>query len=131
MSAPALEFRIVVDEYDPTQYAPWVRALGKENGAYVIRDLESHEILYVGESHSNRLRSTLTRHFQSWSGYQAGTLYSRYRVEVALYQVGGTGREAIDAQEALIRELAPRDNVHFNHGEEDASFDPSEFQDDW
>lgn len=126
-----LEFRSVVDEYDPMRFAPWVRELRERNGAYVIRDIESGRVLYVGESHSKRLRGTLTRHFQSWTGYQAGTLYNRYRVEVALYALDGTAREVVDAQEALIRALDPEDNTHHKRGYDfpDEPTDPSEFQD--
>lgn len=133
LEVPALEYRSVVDEYDPLRYAPWVRALGGRNGAYVIRDFESGEVLYVGESHSRRLRSTLTRHFQSWTGYQAGTLYDRYRVEVALHALDGASKEVIAAQKALIRALSPVDNVHHRewaHADDEPT-DPREFQDDW
>lgn len=132
-SAHALEFRSVVDEYDPLRYAAWVRALHKRSGAYVIRDLETGEVLYVGESHSGRLRGTLTRHFQSWTGYQAGTLYNRYRVEVAVVALDAPAKEVIATQKELIRALSPTDNVHHREwaetDDEDASFDPSEFQD--
>lgn len=129
----ALEFRSVVDEYDPLKYAAWVRDLRGRNGAYVIRDLESAEVLYVGESHSQRLRGTLTRHFQSWTGYQAGTLYDRYRVEVALYKLDASSSDVIAAQKELIRALSPVDNVHHREWAEsdDEPTDPSEFQDDW
>lgn len=132
-SASELEYRPVVDEYDPLQYAPWVRELHKRNGAYVIRDLESGEILYVGESHTGRLRGTLTRHFQSWTGYQAGTLYDRYRVEVAVTALDGSLQEVIAKQKELIRTLSPVDNVHHREwaeADDPTSFDPSTFADD-
>ena len=38
------------------------RDLDGKSGVYVIR--EGSEIVYVGESHTNRLYDTLTRHFQ-------------------------------------------------------------------
>lgn len=141
MSGAELEFRPVVDEYDPLRYAPWVRELAKRNGAYVIRDIETGEVLYVGESHSERLYSTLTRHFQSWTGYQAGTLYTRYRIEVAVAALDGTAREVIAKQKELIRALSPVDNVHHREwaeADDPTSFDPStfdhdsdDFRDDW
>lgn len=130
-----LEYRPIVDEYDPLRYAPWVRELAKRNGAYVIRDLETGEALYVGESHSKRLHGTLTRHFQSWTGYQAGTLYDRYRVEVAIAALDGSARDVIAKQKELIRALSPVDNVHHREwaerdDEDPTSFDPSTFGDD-
>ena len=94
----------------------------------------SDEVLYVGESHSKRLHGTLTRHFQSWTGYQAGTLYSRYRVEVAVVALDAASSEVIATQKALIRALDPTDNVHHRawaEAEDDEPTDPSEFQDDW
>ena len=135
MSEGALElaYRPIVDEYDPLRYAAWVRGLDKRNGAYVIRDLETQESLYVGESHSQRLYATLTRHFQSWTGYQAGTLYDRYRVEVAVAALDATAREVIAKQKELIRTLSPVDNVHHREwaeADDPTSFDPSTFGDD-
>lgn len=44
-------------------YPEWVRALKGKAGVYVIRDAESHKVLYVGSS-AGRLYDTLTRHFQ-------------------------------------------------------------------
>jgi hypothetical protein len=43
-----------------------VRALRGQSGAYLIRDLESGDLLYVGQSKSGRLYQTATRHFQEW-----------------------------------------------------------------
>jgi hypothetical protein len=129
---PRVKWRSVVDEKNPLHFAAWVRELDGQSGAYALRDSESKEIVYVGESHSGRLRGTLTRHFQQWSGYQAGTLYSRDAVEVALFALGAPARQVIDAQATLIRELAPRDNVHHQRrAEDDADFDPNEFVDVW
>ena len=71
----SLRFRSVVDRRDILRYAPWVRELKDRNGVYVIRDALDGDVYYVGESHSGRLYSTLTRHFQFWDGYTAGTTY--------------------------------------------------------
>ncbi|MBZ0121668.1 MAG: hypothetical protein K8H88_32020 [Sandaracinaceae bacterium] len=132
MKRARVEWRSVVDEADPLRFAAWVRELQGRSGAYAIRDAGDQEILYVGESHTGRLRGTLTRHFQAWTGYQAGTLYSRHGVEVALFALDAPAREVIDAQATLIRELGPRDNVHHQRrGDDEADFDPSEFADVW
>ena len=50
-------------------YPDWVRALKGKAGVYVIRDVETREIVYVGSS-SGRLYDTLTRHFQTWRRYK-------------------------------------------------------------
>lgn len=61
----ALVFRPVGASGDP--YPDWVRDLDGKSGVYVIRERrgESAEIVYVGESHTDRLYDTLTRHFQT------------------------------------------------------------------
>ena len=55
-------YRPVGDRGEP--YPVWVRALKGEAGVYVIRDADTHEVLYVGSS-TGRLYDTLTRHFQT------------------------------------------------------------------
>jgi excinuclease UvrABC nuclease subunit len=49
----------------------WDAALASvqnESGVYVLRDRESGEVLYVGESHTGRLYRTMLRHFHDSSG---------------------------------------------------------------
>lgn len=74
---------------DSGPYPLWIRRLRHLSGVYVIRDLFEDTIGYVGESHSNRLYSTLTRHFQNWSNKYdtAGFTYDRDIVEVAVIVV--------------------------------------------
>lgn len=129
----SLRFRSVVDRRDILRYAPWVRQLKERNGVYVIRDALDGDVYYVGESHSGRLYSTLTRHFQYWDGYTAGTTYDRDGVEVAVSHLDEPSREVIRAQVELIEALAPIDNSHHQLGDDelDDDFDPSEFEDDW
>ncbi len=94
----------------PTEPFPdWVRALRGRSGVYVIRDRQSHAVLYVGESHTDRLYETMTRHVQRWGLEEAHT-YQRGRVEVAV-RVSAAG-EAAELQRAYICELQPRDNVY-------------------
>lgn len=48
-------------------YPNWVRDLNGKSGVYVIREVArdgSKQIVYVGESHTDRLYNTLTRRFQ-------------------------------------------------------------------
>ena len=49
------------------RYPAWIRGLRKANGVYIFRERDTDEIVYVGESHSDRLYATLTRHFQRWT----------------------------------------------------------------
>ena len=129
-----LRSRSPVNPRDPLAYAQWVRDLKHRRGVYVIRDADTREVVYVGESHSDRLYATLTRHFQYWDGYTAGTTYDRYGVEVATYALDEPARDVIRKQVDLIVELAPLDNSHHQAGFDDLDdddFDPSEFQDDW
>jgi hypothetical protein len=111
-------YRPVGDRGEP--YPDWLRALRGESGVYVIR--ERGVVVYVGESHTGRIYETLTRHFQTWrrwkrwwdgqygEGHDPGLTYDRASVEVAV-RVTAPG-EAIDAESALIRALAPRDNLN-------------------
>lgn len=46
-------------------YPEWVRALKGKAGVYIIREIETREVVYVGSS-EGRLYDTLTRHFQTW-----------------------------------------------------------------
>jgi len=92
------------------RYPNWLRGLDGNNGVYLIREHDSAEIAYVGESHSDRLYGTLTRHFQRWSPKHdtAGPTYDRSTVEIAVILVPKT--HAPRLQNELICELAPRDN---------------------
>lgn len=102
-------------------YPDWVRNLRGKSGVYVIRDRASHEVLYVGESHTGRLHATLTRHFQAWrrfkgfwsgqyaEGHDPGLTYPRDRVEVAV-RITSAAR-AVDEEARFITRLQPRDNL--------------------
>jgi len=61
----ALSYRPMGELGEP--YPDWVRALAGKSGVYVIREITndgSPQVVYVGESHTDRLYNTLTRHFQ-------------------------------------------------------------------
>jgi hypothetical protein len=112
----------------PGQWREWVQKLGNASGVYVIRSKRSREVLYVGESHTGQLYSTLTRHFQSWSGAHAGTTYQRESVEVAVRTM--PPKAAIRHQAELIRKLEPRDNTHHVPSEDEPT-NADDFRDDW
>jgi hypothetical protein len=101
-------------------YPDWIRALKGKAGCYVIRDLETREIVYVGSS-AGRLYDTLTRHFQQWrrwkgfwkgqygEGHDPGLTYDRDSVEVAVRLTSPT--KSLDEEMRLIARLKPRDNL--------------------
>lgn len=104
------------------RYPEWVQELRDVSGVYVIRlyQTSSPEIVYVGESHGDRLYGTLTRHFQTWSrqkhfwdgqytAHDPGLSYPRERCDAAAL-VTPRGR-AVEIQNSLIRWLRPRDNI--------------------
>jgi hypothetical protein len=122
-------YRPVGDRGEP--YPEWVRALKDEAGVYVIRDAETHEVLYVGSS-SGRLYDTLTRHLQTWRRYKGfwrgqfaegadpGLTYPRGEVEVAVRLTSPD--DALDEEMRLIERLRPRDNQIGQPELEDAPF---------
>ncbi len=101
-------------------YPFWVRELKGKAGVYVIRDLDTHETLYVGSS-SSQLYDTLTRHFQQWrrykgfwkgqygEGHDPGLTYERDSVEVAVRITSPS--KSLDEEMRLIARLRPRDNL--------------------
>jgi len=106
------------------RYPDWVQALRGKSGVYVIRERDAAGdpiVVYVGESHTDNLYETLTRHFQEWrrykgfwrgqyaEGHDPGLTYRRDRVEVAVRVMSGPN--AIDEEARLIRRLRPRDNL--------------------
>jgi hypothetical protein len=115
----ALAYRAVGAPGEP--YPEWLQRLRGASGVYIIRDRDTHDVLYVGESHSRRVVETLTRHLQQWrrwkswwkhqfgEGHDPGLTYPRETVEVAVRVT--TDEEAIDEEARLIRRLRPRDNL--------------------
>lgn len=117
----ALVYRPVGSRGEP--YPAWVQALRGRSGVYVIRDRAAGApvVAYVGESHTDRLYETLTRHFQTWrrwkgfwkgqygEGHDPGLTYPRDQVDVAVRVTSPAA--ALDEEERLIRRLRPRDNL--------------------
>lgn len=91
-----------------TDWPLYVKELRGKSGVYVIRSKNDKRSLYVGESHTGRLKKTLLRHFQAWSGKTAGPTYSRSSVEIAVLVTDKDS--AVSTQNKLIDELEPRDN---------------------
>jgi hypothetical protein len=108
------------------RYPDWVRALRGRSGVYLIRERQrdgTNPVVYIGESHANRLYQTLTRHFQTWrrhkkfwsgqyTGSQAhdpGLTYPRARCTVAVRVL--SAERALSEEARLIARLRPRDNL--------------------
>lgn len=99
-------------------YHPFLRTLANQSGVYVIfANNDNGKPLYVGESHTNRLYDTITRHFRSWridprndaqGRRRGGTTYDRARVTLSVAITAP--QDAAAAQFALIQVLNPRDN---------------------
>jgi excinuclease UvrABC nuclease subunit len=91
-------------------FLPWVGTLKNQSGVYVIRSIQTKEVLYVGESHTGNLGKTLKRHFFEWRDDPERThnTYDARRVEVAIRLC--PQKSAQGAQDRLIRRLQPRDN---------------------
>ena len=110
---PRLNFSpVAISFWEAIFGADWpefVRDLRGKSGVYIIRDRETKRPLYVGESHTGRLKKTLLRHFQAWSGKTAGPTFSRNAVEIAV-EVTPADR-AVARQNALIVALKPKLNV--------------------
>lgn len=117
-----LAFRAVGERGDP--YPDWVQDLRGRSGVYVIRERQSDgssPIVYVGESHTDRLHETLTRHFQSWrrykgfwrgqyaEGHDPGLTYDRDAVDAAV--VTTPADRAHEMESRFIQHLRPRDNL--------------------
>lgn len=108
------------------RYPDWLRALRGKSGVYIIRERQrdgSSPVVYVGESHADRLYQTLTRHFQTWrrhkkfwsgqytgsQSHDPGLTYHRARCTVAVRVLPPERAMAEEAR--LIARLRPRDNL--------------------
>jgi excinuclease UvrABC nuclease subunit len=110
----SLDFRPVKEGH---QIADWVKALKGKSGVYLIREKDGFlffpgEVVYVGESHTDRLYSTLLRHFQRWTGKTAGATFAVSKVEVAIVRC--PAKRAVALQNAIIEEYRPRLNTTAN-----------------
>jgi len=108
------------------RYPDWVRALRGKSGVYLIRERQrdgTNPVVYIGESHADRLYQTLTRHFQTWrrhkkfwsgqytgsQSHDPGLTYNRARCTVAVRVL--SPERAMTEETRLIARLRPRDNL--------------------
>lgn len=105
--------------FSPAPGGPYPAAMpGMINGVYGIRDTKSGEMLYIGESHTRRLHSTIRRHLNHWIDRgQPREYWPRHAVEIAWYEIPHTGNAALDTERVkeheawLIRHYAPSANT--------------------
>ncbi len=98
-------------------FADWLRALRGHghSGVYLIRDVDTREMLYIGESHTGRLYETLCRHLWAWNGKGAGPSYYPEGVEIAVLVAETPLDDPVADQYALIDQHQPKDNVMDGH----------------
>lgn len=70
--------------YERGRPAAWIQELAGKSGTYLIRETFLGEVQYIGESHSGRLKKTLLRHFQRWTGPTSGPTFNAGDVQVAI-----------------------------------------------
>jgi hypothetical protein len=104
------------DPRDGDRFAAWLDAAKGVSGVYVFRSrglFGGRTIEYVGESHSDRLYKTITRHFWAWDDPTHATPHYTISgwsaIELAI--VVCPKSRAIAVQDALIRRLKPERNA--------------------
>lgn len=102
------------------KFADWLKELGNHSGAYVIRRTLNNKILYVGESHTGRLQTTIKRHFWKWSEDETHFHFTCDPADVEIAVRITPQKAAKGAQDNLIRRLKPKHNTIGMPEEEDA-----------
>ena len=102
---------------DGGAFASWLGELRGHgwSGVYLVRDRETREIVYIGESHTGRLYETMTRHLYAWNGKGSGPSYHPALVEMAVILAETPLDDPVADQYALIQQHEPRDNVMDGH----------------
>jgi hypothetical protein len=89
-------------------YPAWVEALKGRSGVYAIK--HRGQLVYIGESHTDRLYETMTRHLQRWN-LPSSHSYPRAECSVAV-RLTSDPNEAPAIQAHYICDLNPRDNEY-------------------
>lgn len=90
------------------KYPPWVDRIRGRSGVYAIK--HRGVLVYIGESHTDRLYETMTRHLQHWT-LPSSHSYERSECTVAVRTMAERD-EAPALQAHFICELQPRDNEY-------------------
>lgn len=86
------------------------------SGVYALARKDGTAV-YVGESHSGRLRDTLSRHWREWNCDGNCPTYQRGTIQVAWYRTHA--RETLDFEAYLIEQYRPLDNEIVSDFEDD------------
>ena len=99
--------------YDPKAPRKYTRAMPPAaiSGVYIIAELATGRALYVGESHSGKLRSTLMRHFQVWNDTRPRATFDPRQCQIAWAQTAPD--EALLYEAALIHQYQPTHNIDY------------------
>lgn len=88
-------------------------------GVYLIKELKSNKIVYVGFSQSN-LHRTLYRHFYKWGGqYRAVFKKSGFKVRIIFCSPA----QALKYEKILIQKYKERGEAEFNRIQYDLDFE--------
>ena len=104
---------------------PYYDQFRRQNGVYIIVDAEDDLPVYVGESHTERLIHTATRHIQSWN---LGPTWDRDEVLYG-FILCSDGESAYSLQNLIIAEFILNDVELENNTEdrpEEYEYDPDE-----
>jgi len=93
------------------RFRDWLRTLADKSGVYVIRQNGSGEILYAGESHTDRLKDTITRHFREWNDSAERIHFTFDPAAVTVATVRTAPDAALAKQNLFIRQLKPTLNT--------------------
>ena len=104
-----MTFRPIYENGKPAQ---WVKDLAGKSGVYLVRENFFEQVVYVGESHSGRLKKTLMHHFPHWTGPTAGPTFDPDTHSAAA--ITTPGENALEAQNGLISEYTPELNTQGN-----------------
>lgn len=100
-------------------YPAWVQHTKGRSGVYAIR--HGNTLVYVGESHSDRLYETMTRHFQKWNADERVHTYPRSSSTVSVLYTAPSAAPTMQRHTIIERE--PRDNIYETEDDEGGSSD--------
>lgn len=107
----ALTFR---NPRDGRSFASWLDVTKGKSGVYVFRSWGTVE--YIGESHSDQLYKTITRHFWRWPDPSRAARHyvvdEFFAVELAVVVLPKS--HVVTKQNALIKRLKPTRNPQVN-----------------
>lgn len=93
------------------RFPDWLNELRNQSGVYIIRRRDDRKVLYIGESHSGRLATTIKRHFWTWDDAPERPHFTYDPEDVEIAVITTPPSAAREHQNRLIRKILPRDNT--------------------